>query len=544
MPAVTRRKTICEPLVARATLRPLALLGLRLFAASSLVQTLAAPAYAEQAAAELRAAQALEAMRGDPLALHDFLKCMPKGADLHNHLDGAVYAETFIRVGGEDGLCVDPATKGFSKSPPTKPGAEPGAEPGPICATGDVRAVDVPKNQHLYDELVDTFSMRGFVASEGETGHDHFFGTFAKFGGTDPRHTGEFLDEVSERAAAQNVQYLELMETPTWHRLDTITKDMAWSEDLGALRDELLAKGLADDVPLARAFWDEAESIRNQKQRCGATDAAPACKVKTRYIYQVFRNTPKELVFAQTVFGFELAAADPRVVAINFVGGEDDVISMADYAEHMRMVGFLRELYPGVRVTLHAGELAPGLVPPEGLCCHVRLAVEQARADRIGHGVDVMYEDRPYDLLKNMADKGVLVEINLTSNKVILGIEGKHHPFATYRKLGVPVALSTDDEGVSRIDLTHEYVRAVQAFDLVYADLKEMVRNSLEYSFLPGPSLWDDKGGYVRVVPDCQAGVGGPDQPSATCASFLGGSEKAAEQWELERRFRAFEASL
>jgi adenosine deaminase len=41
---------------------------------------------------------------------------MPKGADLHNHLDGAVYAETFIRVGGEDGLCVDPVSKGFIKS--------------------------------------------------------------------------------------------------------------------------------------------------------------------------------------------------------------------------------------------------------------------------------------------------------------------------------------------------------------------------------------------------------------------------------------------
>ena len=33
-------------------------------------------------------------VRADPLALHDFLKRMPKGADLHNHLDGAVYAET------------------------------------------------------------------------------------------------------------------------------------------------------------------------------------------------------------------------------------------------------------------------------------------------------------------------------------------------------------------------------------------------------------------------------------------------------------------
>jgi adenosine deaminase len=130
----------------------------------------------------------------------------------------------------------------------------------------------------------------------------------------------------------------------------------------------------------------------------------------------VFRNSPKELVFAQALFGFELASADPRVVAINFVGEEDAHDAMTDYAEHMRMVGFLRTLYPDVRVSLHAGELAPGLVPPEGLCCHVRLAVESARTDRIGHGVDVMYEDQPYQLLKNMADKGVLVEINLTSN--------------------------------------------------------------------------------------------------------------------------------
>jgi adenosine deaminase len=524
----------------RAAALPRAALGLCLLLASSLAPATAEIAQAEPTAAELRAAKALDAVRGDPLALHVFLKAMPKGADLHNHLDGAVYAETFIRVGGEDGLCVDPVAKSFTKSQPIKSGAE----PEPVCEAGDVRAADVPKNQRLYDELVDSFSMRGFVPSEGETEHDHFFGTFAKFGGTDPRHTGAFLDEVSARAAAQNEQYLELMETPTWNRLNTITKDMNYSGDLAALREELLAKGLGEDVPLARAFWDQAESVRNERQRCGTADATPGCKVKTRYIYQVFRNTPKELVFAQTVFGFELATADPRVVAINFVGGEDDVTSMADYAEHMRMVGFLREFYPKVRVSLHAGELAPGLVPPEGLCCHIRLAVEQARADRIGHGVDIMYEDLPYDLLKNMADKGVLVETNLTSNKVILGVEGKQHPFATYRKFGVPVALSTDDEGVSRIDLTHEYVRAVEDFELGYADLKELVRNSIEYSFLPGPSLWDDKGGYARFVAACLNEVPGGAEPPPPCASFLAGSEKAAQQWELEQRFQAFEAGL
>src|SRR4029079_13987283 len=297
-------------------------------------------------------------------------------------------------------------------------------------------------------------------------------------------------------------------------------------EDLAALRGELLARGLAEDLPAARAFWDQAESIRNQRQHCGAADAAPGCAVKTRYVYQVFRNTPKGLVFAQTLFGFELAAADPRIVAINFVGAEDDVIAMADYAEHMRMIGFLRALYPSVHVSLHAGELAPGLVPPEGLCCHVRLAVEQALADRIGHGVDVMYEDRPYDLLKHMADKGVLVETNLTSNQIILGIEGKTHHFVTYRKFGVPVALSSDDEGVSRIDLTHEFVLAVEDFALSYEDLKELVRNSLEHSFLPGPSLWDDKSGYARFIADCQNEVPGPDQPSPRCGSFLAASER------------------
>jgi hypothetical protein len=133
-----------------------------------------------------------------------------------------------------------------------------------------------------------------------------------------------------------------------------ITNGMVWREDLGSLRDELIAKGLLDDIPAARAFWDQAEQIRNQRQHCGTPVAAPGCKVATRYIYQVFRIAPKQLVFAQTLFGFALAAADPRIVGINFVGAEDSQIAMADYAEHMRMVAFVRRLYPNVHVSLHA----------------------------------------------------------------------------------------------------------------------------------------------------------------------------------------------
>ena len=88
----------------------------------------------------------------------------------------------------------------------------------------------------------------------------------------------------------------------------------------------------------------------------------------------MFRSTPKELVFAQALFGFELASADPRVVAINLVGEEDEHTSMTDYADHMRIVGYLRTLYPKVRVSLHAGELAPGLVPPERFMARIDAA--------------------------------------------------------------------------------------------------------------------------------------------------------------------------
>jgi len=45
------------------------------------------------------------------------------------------------------------------------------------------------------------------------------------------------------------------------------------------------------------------------------------------------------------------------------------------------------------------------------------------------------------------------------------------------------VALSTDDEGVSRIDLTHEYVRAALDYHLNYRDLKELARTGMEHDF-------------------------------------------------------------
>jgi len=498
------------------------------------------PVVASGPIAEQRAARALESARQNPLELRDFLVRMPKGADLHNHLAGAVYAESWIRGGADDKLCVDLDTLSFFKTDAMTRSIP----PQPVCGEGNAAVSRAFENQHLYDSLVDAFSMRSFVPSAGVSGHDHFFDAFAKFQIVDPRHTGEWLDEVSSRAAAQNEQYLELMDTPPFIHTIQIANDLGWQDDLAKFRQALLDHGLRDDVAVARGHWDRAEKLRNDRQHCGQPDASPGCNVEIRFLYQVLRGFPKQQVFAQALLGFEVASVDPRVPGINFVMPEDGYISMTDFALQMRMVDFLHGLYPKVRITLHAGEIAPGLVTYDGLCCHVRLAVNEGHAERIGHGVDVMYENRPNELLKELAAKHVMVEINLTSNDVILGVAGNSHPFPLYRKFGVPVALSTDDEGVSRIDLTHEYVRAVQTYNLRYADLKKLVRTGLEHAFLPGPSLWAAPDDFTRVNAACSAETLGAENPSADCSAFLQSSERARQQWELEHRFRIFESTF
>src|SRR5271170_8089332 len=444
--------------------------------------------------AETRATRAFEeARKQGPVALRAFFYQMPKGADLHVHLSGAVYAESFIRAAGEDGLCVDTALLAFTR-PPAAPDGN-----GPACKQGEEPAVNVPKEQKLYDALIDSFSMRTFVPKTAESGHDHFFNTFDKFGGTSKRHVSEWVDEVASRAAAQNEQYLELMETP----------------------DFKPAAGLAIEAGFHSNF------------------------AEYRFIYQVLRGLPKEVVFAQILLGFEMASADPRVVGLNLVQPEDCYVCMADYRLHMQMIDALHALYPKVHITLHAGELEPGMVPPQGLTFHIRSAVDQGHAERIGHGVDVMYEDKPYDLLKEMATKHVMVEVNLTSNDVILNIKGDNHPFMLYRKYNVPVALSTDDEGVSRIDLTHEYVRAAVTYPLTYRDFKQMARTGIEHSFLPGDSLWQSSTPEKLDQPAAQCrGQLGKDTPTGACATLVRSSEKAQQQWELEHRFHIFEAQF
>ena len=408
------------------------------------------------------------------------------------------------------------------------------AKPAMRCAYGD---------HILYNQTIDAWSMRNWRPGE-ESGHDHFFATFEKFGLASHGHVGESVAAAANRAGQDHLQYVEFMHTADGGQAAQIAARVQSTDDFGKMRESLLAAGLKDVAGATDKKLEADEARAHEVMKCGAAEAAPGCGVTVRYLYQVLRGLPREIVFAQILLGFELASSDSRFVGLNLVMPEDWYVPIHDFNEHMAMLDYLHGIYPKVHISLHAGEITMGLVPPEDLTFHIRASIEKGHAERIGHGVAVMNEKDPIGLLKEMAARNVLVEIGLTSNDMILGVTGDNHPLPIYMRYGVPVAIATDDEGVARSDMTHEYLRAVRGYDLWYADLKRMARQSLEHSFLPGESLWTETKPQFRIVQACAADGAGAEEHSSGCRKFLVANERARVQWKLEAEFAMFEAKF
>ena len=395
-------------------------------------------------------------------------------------------------------------------------------------------------DRFLYRDMVDAYSMRKWQLS-GLSGHDHFFDTFDKFIVASYGNTGKMLAETASRAASQHEVYQELMHAAAFPEILALANTAGWNDDLARQRDKLLANGMAQVMAAARKEMSDTEAVRDSALRCAGTQPDPGCKIVQRYQYMVLRGLPKESVFAQMVLGFELASVDPHFVGINLVQPEEWYVARRDFALHMQMLHYLYSVYPNVHIALHAGELAQGMVKPQELAFHIRSSVEIGHAERIGLGMDVMYEDRPYELLRELAQRNVMIEICLTSNATILGIEGDRHPLREYMRPGVPVALATDDEGVSRSDMTQEFLRGALDQELTYVELKTMVRASLEHAFVPGASLWRN-GQNFTPMKECAADLTTPQMLSATCPSFLNKNKKGQLQWLLESQLRSFES--
>jgi adenosine deaminase len=256
-----------------------------------------------------------------------------------------------------------------------------------------------------------------------------------------------------------------------------------WEPDFARMRDKLRAAGHAQVVHAARRYYSDMVTKQRAHLKCGTAGAADGCRVEIRFLYQVLRGLPPEAVYTQILTAFEAAAADSLVVGFNLVMPEDGYVAMRDFSLHMRAIDYLHGLYPNVKISLHAGELVTGLVPPEGLRFHIRESIQKGHASRIGHGTAIMYEDSAFQTLELMAKRGIALESSLSSAEGILGVTHQEHPLKIYQIHSVPIVLATDDEGVSRSEMTQEYFKAATEQGLDYVTLKKIAQNSIEFSF-------------------------------------------------------------
>src|SRR5262249_37130227 len=72
---------------------------------------------------EQRTAEHFESLRKSPPQQLAFLREMPKGGDLHSHLSGTIYAESYVQWAVDSGLCFN--TTNFALAlPPCNPGQQ------------------------------------------------------------------------------------------------------------------------------------------------------------------------------------------------------------------------------------------------------------------------------------------------------------------------------------------------------------------------------------------------------------------------------------
>jgi adenosine deaminase/adenosine deaminase CECR1 len=432
--------------------------------------------------------------------LNLFSNMLPKGGDLHHHYSGAIYVETYLDWVDKKNYCICSASECKSKSKSdskkvqqfgimTQPPA------GACISAQTVRNAD---NKTFYRELLTRWSDKDYENHfhEQPAPDQQFFDTFGFFGPVSSYSYHDGLQALKERAIAENVEYLETMLTSA-----PATNNQELAANINALNAR------SDDAQINTAldaYFDFLARSHDAEQRIddyvetleAAVTGIDDANFKLRFQSYVSRNNAPAEVFSGLYSAFSAAKKSKLVVGVNIVGPENGYVAMRDYTLHMKMVRFLKQHFPEIKLSLHAGELALGMVPPEGLKSHINEAVQIAGANRIGHGVDIAHETNATELLGKLKTNDIAIEVNLTSNAFILGVRDEAHPLLLYRQHKVPFVISTDDPGVSRNNLSSEYLLFISRYRPSYDELKQVVYNSIRYAFLSN----DEKKGEIMQL--------------------------------------------
>jgi adenosine deaminase CECR1 len=391
-----------------------------------------------------------------PQQLYTFLYALPKGGDLHNHLSGAGLPEwwwnaalaqekngytyyTKVKINN----CVPYGSNEF--------GAAPYLLLFRTVQASNYAPLDAcQKSEYKRLQDLTATEKQGWLDSiwlnQPYEGRDEFFSThWQRLNDVwrNPYVIAEILYRNMEAFGKEGMVYLETQQGA-----------------IGALK--------ADG-----SIFTPDETVALYRQRLAAADAK-ATGVTVRFQTDILRFLPDAEASLKEEYAFVDQHRD-LWVGINMVGREDN-----EKGYPLRFLSTVRELrrhYPDINLSIHAGE-------NDEPNSHIRDTLLLG-AKRIGHGVNLIKDP---DTLLLMRNGPYMVEINLISNLLLEYVKDySEHPFPEYLRIGVPVALSTDDRGMWGSNLTDEYYVAVHEFNLSWEELVQLGRNSLQYSFVEEP---------------------------------------------------------
>ena len=386
--------------------------------------------------------------------LYRFLYAMPKGGDLHNHMSGSARSEWFLNWALAEekrgyiyytkvkiNNCRDYGTNEF--------GGEPYLMMFINIQESEYQKLS-PCEQSEYVPLAEMSAKQkqGWLNSlrldKSYEGRDEFFQTHwqrLNYIYANPYISAENLAANIKAFAAEGMSYIE----PQIGVRGYVRPDGSGyspEEVADVYRERLLQK---DVVDTGMTFRLQLSVLR----------FSPFAEDSLRFLYQ---------------FAYENS---DLWVAVNFVGREDN-----DKGYPLRFLDTLRELrkqYHGVHLSIHAGEVDE---PNKHIKDSLLLG-----AERIGHGINLITDANTMLLMR---DGPYMVEINLISNLLLEYVDDySQHPFPEYLRMGIPVALSTDDRGMWDSNMTDEFFIAVKEFNLSWDEVTYLSRNSLKYSFAP-----------------------------------------------------------
>ncbi|XP_024231990.1 adenosine deaminase [Oncorhynchus tshawytscha] len=252
--------------------------------------------------------------------------------------------------------------------------------------------------------------------------------------------------EFVEDKAKEGVIYVEVRYSP--HFLaNTDVEPIPWNQKEGDLSP------------------DEVVCLVNQ----GLAEGEKAFNIIARSILCCMRHMPS---WSKDVVELCKKYKKDGVVAIDLAG--DESLNCEAYPGHR--MAYEEAERCGVHRTVHAGEVGPASV--------VKEAVEVLKAERIGHGYNIL-EDQV--LYKQLLEQNMHFEVCPISSKLTGACDPDFtkHPVITFRKDKANYSLNTDDPLIFNSTLHLDYSTAQNYMGFTEEEFKRLNINSANSSFLP-----------------------------------------------------------